>query len=346
MADNPLGDPSERTLTAWLPPGYGRRRKGLPVLFDLAGFTGSGLGRIAWNNFSENVPERLDRLFHERKLPPCLVVFPDCFTALGGNQYINSTAVGAYADYLTRELVPFIDREFKTLASRDHRACYGKSSGGYGAFVHGMKYAHVWGAVASHSGDAGFELVYGHEWPSVLTELQRHRLPKAKDNKAPPVPSASSARRLASGQDDGRIRRFLDAVWDNPRPGGHEIMTLMILAMAATYDPDPKAPNGFRLPVHLDTGERLPKRWQRWMRHDPVELVDDLSHRRALKSLKLMYFDCGWRDQYHIHFGNRQLAAKLSRYRIAHRYLEFDGSHSGVDHRLDTSLPLVVRAIS
>ena len=63
---------------------------------------------------------------------PAIFVFPDCFTSLGGNQYVNSSAIGAYADYLTREIIPFVDREFRTLASRDHRGCFGKSSGGYG----------------------------------------------------------------------------------------------------------------------------------------------------------------------------------------------------------------------
>ena len=62
---------------------------------------------------------------------PVIVVMPDCFTALGGNQYINSSAVGRYADYLLQEIIPFVDREFRTLASRDHRGCFGKSSGGY-----------------------------------------------------------------------------------------------------------------------------------------------------------------------------------------------------------------------
>jgi len=48
---------------------------------------------------------------------PAILVFPDCFTCLGGNQYVNSSAIGRYADYLTQEIVPLVDREFRTLAS-------------------------------------------------------------------------------------------------------------------------------------------------------------------------------------------------------------------------------------
>src|SRR2546425_672782 len=151
LKDNPLGDPHVRKLALWLPPQYdagagrGRGRR-FPVLFDLVGFTGSGLAHVAWKSFSDNVPERAARLVHEGRMGPAILVFPDCFTALGGNQYVNSSAIGRYADYLTRELVPFVDREFRTLASREHRGCFGKSSGGYGAMLHGMKYASSCGA--------------------------------------------------------------------------------------------------------------------------------------------------------------------------------------------------------
>src|SRR5690242_1497710 len=130
LKDNPLGDPHVRKLAVWLPPQYeqaaGRGQgKRFPVLFDLVGFTGSGLSHVGWKNFGENVPERAARLIHERKMAPAILVFPDCFTALGGNQYVNSSAIGPYGDYLVKELVPFVDREFRTLASRDHRGCFG-----------------------------------------------------------------------------------------------------------------------------------------------------------------------------------------------------------------------------
>jgi enterochelin esterase-like enzyme len=180
LKDNRLGDPHVRQLGVWLPPQYdegqarGRGRR-FPVLYDLVGFTGSGLAHTSWKPFSDNVPERTSRLIHEKKMGPTIMVFPDCFTALGGNQYVNSSAIGNYADYLTRELIPFVDREFRTLASRDHRGCFGKSSGGYGAIIHAMKYPEYWGAIADHSGDSYFDFVYWHDWPNTLNELTRFR---------------------------------------------------------------------------------------------------------------------------------------------------------------------------
>jgi hypothetical protein len=345
LAGNPLGDPHVRTLDVWLPPQYDTSKgrglgKRFPVLFDLVGFTASGRAHTAWRNFEENVPERAARLVHEGKLKPVIIVFPDCFTAYGGNQYVNSSAIGRYADYLTRELVPFVDRELRTLAAREHRGVFGKSSGGYGALIHAMKYARYWGAAASHSGDAGFDACYAPDWPATLDELAKHRRPAR-------VPGALDVRAVKKlgydGRDDGRIARFLAHVWATRQPSGAEIHGLTNLAMAATYDADARAPNGFRVPFHLETGERIAQRWRRWLRHDPVHLVS--RHARNLRALRGLYIDCGWRDQWRIHYGNRQLALRLGEHGVPHVYEEFDGTHSGVDYRMDRSLPFLARAL-
>ena len=344
LRGNPLGDPHVRKLAVWLPPQYdGAAGRRFPVLYDLVGFTGSGLSHLNWKPFSENVAERAARLIAERKMPPALLVFPDCFTALGGNQYVNSPALGRYADYLTRELVPFVDREFRTLASRDHRGCFGKSSGGYGSIVHGMKYPETWGAIANHSGDAYFEFVYCADWPNTLNELAKHRAPKQRPGAYDAAKRAGAAG-LGRGFDDGRVKRFLAAVWKKPKLSHAESMAIMNLCMAATYDPHPRAPLGFRLPYNLESGELIPANWARWRAHDPVNLV--AKHTRALRSLRGIYVDCGWRDQFHIHYGTRILSRRLSELGIRHRYEEFDDDHSDIDYRMDVSLPFLAKALS
>ena len=307
------------------------------MLFDLVGFTGSGLAHVNWRPFDENVPERIARLVHDRKMGPCIVVFPDCFTCLGGNQYVNSPAIGRYADYLTRELIPHVDREFRTLAAREHRGCFGKSSGGYGAIIHGMKYAQHWGAIADHSGDAYFDFCYLPDWPRTLNELDRYRKPRRRPGRQAVRP------RRGDGTDDGRIRRFLEAVWSKEKLNDAEVHTLMELAMAATYDPDPRAPCGFRVPFDFYTGELLPRRWAKWLAHDPIRLVG--RYARNLRTLAGIYVDCGWRDQYHLHYGARALSLELARRGIRHVYEEFDDTHSSIDYRMDVSLPFLYRAL-
>ena len=346
LEGNPLGDPHVRLLDVWLPPQYDQARgrglgKRFPVVYDLVGFTGTGRSHTAWRNFEENVPERAARLVHERKMGPLIIVFPDCFTSLGGNQYVNSSAIGNYADYLTRELIPFVDGQLRTLAGREHRGCFGKSSGGYGAMIHAMKYARHWGAIANHSGDAYFDFVYAPDWPNTLDELAKHRRPKLAPGRRNVAAAAAAAG--YDGRDDGRVARFLEHVWGKEKVSGAEVHALMNLAMAATYDADPQAPNGFRLPFNLETGEVLPKRWQQWLRHDPVHLVERYADH--LKTLRGIFIDCGWRDQYRIHYGSRLLSKRLAEHGVAHVYEEFDDTHSGIDYRLERSLPFLWKAL-
>ena len=345
LADNPLGDPACRSFDVWLPPQYdqgagrGRGRR-FPVLYDLAGFTSSGPAHTNWRNFEENIPERVARLVFLKKMRPCLVVFPDCFTAFGGNQYVNSPAIGHYADYLTRELIPFIDAEFRTKASRDHRGCFGRSSGGYGAMIHGMKYSKYWGAIANHSGDAYFDFLYRTDWPNTLNTLAKYRNRQRREGS---INVEREERGADVGYDDGRVARFLRDIWDRSKLAGGEVHCLMNLAMAATYDPDLSAPNGFLLPFNLETGELIPERWRQWLKHDPINLVKRYAHN--LKSLRGVFVDCGWRDQYQMHYGARILSKRLRQAGVEHRYEEFPDTHSRIDYRLDRSLPFLTRAL-
>jgi len=286
------------------------------------------------------VPERAARLVREGRMAPSIIVFPDCFTALGGNQYVNSSAIGAYADYLIDEIVPFVDREFRTRAERDARGCFGKSSGGYGAIIHGMKYPATWGAIADHSGDAYFDFIYWNDWANTLNTLAKYRPRRVRPGR---IDVRAMERGADRGRDDGRVRRFLEAVWAKPKLSGAEAHAIMNLCMAATYDPDPRAPNGFLLPFNLETGEVIPERWRAWLRHDPTRLVT--RYRHHLRTLRGIYIDCGSSDQYQIHYGARILSKRLQAARIAHRYEEFDDNHSDIDYRMDVSLPFLSRAL-
>lgn len=319
LRTNPLGDPYRRELLVYLPPEYDKQpAKRFPVFVDIVGFMGSGAAHLNWKPFDESVPLRLERLVRTKKMGPVIAVFPDCWTRLGGNQYINSPAVGRYADYLIREVVPEVEARFRTFGDPGRRALFGKSSGGYGSIVHAMRYAKHWGAVACHSGDMYFEYCYGHDMPKVLDVLAKHRRDPA---------------------------RFLRSVYGAKKIGYDEGHTLMFLAMAAFYDPDPKAALGFHLPMDLETGEVDARRWSRWLRHDPVRLVEQKSAQKNLRSLKGIYIDCGNEDQYFLHYGARILRKRLKALKIAHRYEEFPDNHSSVDYRMDTSLPWLYRKV-
>src|SRR6476620_7666108 len=170
LKSNMLWDPSVRVVDVYVPAGHDGQ--GLPLLVDLVGFTGSGLAHTNWVGFRENMPERLDRLIGEQSMAPVVVAFPDCFTRLGGNQYVNSASMGAWEDFLLHEMLPLVEQHFGC-GGTGRRGVFGKSSGGYGAITHALRHSDIWAAAACHSGDMGFELCYLPDMPAVLRALAR-----------------------------------------------------------------------------------------------------------------------------------------------------------------------------
>jgi enterochelin esterase-like enzyme len=141
LKGNLFGDPLVRVVDVYMPAGH--NGQGLPLLVDLVGFTSSGLSHTNWVGFRENLPERLDRLIGEQRMPPVVLAFPDCFTRLDGNQYINSASTGAWEDFLLHEMLPAIEQRFGC-GGPGRRGVFGKSSGGYGAITHALRHSDIW----------------------------------------------------------------------------------------------------------------------------------------------------------------------------------------------------------
>jgi S-formylglutathione hydrolase FrmB len=313
LRDNLLGDPAERIVDVYVPAGDAA---GLPLLTDLVGFTAGGPAHTNWSAFRENVPERLDRLIGDGRMPPVAVAFPDCFTRLGGNQYVNSTAMGRWSDFLIEEMLPAVERQFGC-GGAGRRGVFGKSSGGYGAIVHALDHPDVWSAAACHSGDMAFELCYLPDMPDVLRALAR---------------------------EDGSIEAWWSKFESARKPSDSAMKVVNILAMAASYDPDPTQFLGLRLPVTADTCELMPERWRNWLAHDPVVKLQAQSD--ALRGMKGLYIDCGAADQFNLVYGARRFTRRLAELGIDHRYEEFDDNHTAVDYRMDESLPFLAKALA
>lgn len=161
LRENALGDPRERPLWVYVPPGYDDQpERRYPSVYMIQGLTGQ---LDMWRNraaFRRNFPERCDELFASGEAPPCVVVWVDCWTSLGGSQFLDSPGTGRYHTYLCDEVVPFVDERYRTLADAHHRGIAGKSSGGYGAMVTPMLRPDLFGGLATHAGDALFEACY------------------------------------------------------------------------------------------------------------------------------------------------------------------------------------------
>ncbi len=310
LSGNPAGEDARRPLTLIVPKAKSTER--FPVYYCLAPWTSAGRTQTQWEPFKESLIDRVERLTANGLIKPAVFVCPDLYTRFGGSQYINSEYIGPHGDHLVHELIPYIEANYPVIPGKDSRAVFGRSSGGFGALRLALDYPDTFAAVACHSGDMGFELLYRRDLVEFCYALARY-----------------------SGDPDA----YLAAVKKLPKLSGKDVHTLMLLGMAAFYSPNAKA--GFDLPIDPFTGEINLEVWKRWAEHDPVSLIENEEHQKALKALSLLYIDCGNRDQYHLHFGARQLRRKLEKFGVPHKAFEFDDNHSGTAYRYDVSLPMM-----
>ena len=313
LENNALGDPALRETPIYLPPQAGS--ESLPVIYMLVGFTGRPHSLLETHPWKSGVILTLDRAMATGEMPPAIVVMPNAFTRYGGSQYVNSSAVGAYEDHVVQELVPWVDATFPAREGR--RGIIGKSSGGFGALHLGMRHADLFGAVASISGDCHFEYSYATDFLPALRGL---------------IPF------------DGDPARFLAAFEENHELGGDGHATLNLLAMSACYSPNPDSPLGFDLPIDPHTGARVSEVWERWLAFDPVCACEQ--HAEALRSLNLLHLEAGTTDEFHLQFGLRVLAQRLTSLNIEHCHEEFDGGHFGINERYVQLMPRLIDAIS
>jgi S-formylglutathione hydrolase FrmB len=318
LEDNPLGDPAGREIAVWLPPSYATdRARRFPVIYVLAGFSSTGAALFQGTPWQPALDLRLDRLVGGGAMGEVIVVAPDGFNRYGGSQYIDSPASGRYETHLCDEVIPAVDAAFRTTATRTGRALAGKSSGGYGALVLGMHRPALFSALASHAGDAYFELSILPDIPKAYRTLRRH------------------------GGIDGFLHHFDTA----PIRRSEDITTMMMLALGAAYAPDAGAPHGFALPFDQQTGEIVAAVWARFRASDPIELLRLPAHQDALRSMSLVFLDAGNRDEWALDIAARILAERLRGLGVAVEHQEFEDGHMGTAYRYDVSLPKLAAVI-
>jgi S-formylglutathione hydrolase FrmB len=312
LRGNPLGDPHERPLWVYRPPGYDddpARR--YPAVYVIQGYAGQV---VMWANrrpCRQPFPEAADAVFARGEAPPALVVYVDAWTAYGGSQFVDSPGTGRYHSYLCDEVVPWVDQRYRTLPEAGHRAIMGKSSGGFGAMITPMLRPDLFGALATHAGDALYELLY--------------------------IPGFARAARLLRDY-DGDIWRW----WDDFRsrvaftkPADEELF--MLLGVSACFSAGEDGT--VELPFDPATGVLRPAVWQRWLDWDPVRMVP--RYAGAVRSLRAVWIDAGTRDDWFLDLGAEAFRAALREVGVADdliRFELFDATHAGIDYRYPLSL--------
>jgi Putative esterase len=315
LTGNPLEDPAQRPLWVYSAPGTGDDP--VPTVYVIQGYTGQV---DMWNNrtpFELTMIERLDAMFAGVDCPPAIVAFVDAWTTYGGSQFINSSSTGPYMDYLCDEIVPFVDSRYPVLPGRDHRGLTGKSSGGYGAMVVPMLRPDVFGALASHAGDALFDVCY--------------------------LGFGDVARKLRD-KFDGSYDVFFERLaasdhmdWDT---FGEPVE---YYGYASCYSPDPQRPGKALLPFEIATGRIVDDVWEQWLDWDPVRMAP--RHADALRSMRRVYLDAGRSDEYFLDLGAQAFSHELDKLGVEHTLELFEGKHGGLTYRYPGAIRELVLAL-
>ncbi|HZO35084.1 MAG TPA: alpha/beta hydrolase-fold protein [Gaiellaceae bacterium] len=315
LRGNPLGDPHERPLWVWAPEDAARRYPAVYVIQGMLGTVGTWFNVQA---FTESFPDAVERL-----QPDAVVVLVDAFTAVGGSQFVDSPAIGRYHTYLCDELVPFVDARFPTLPEARHRGIQGKSSGGYGAMITPLLRPDLFGALATHAGDALFEHAYQRDF----------------------APAARALRDKYDGSYDAFWRDFRSgrpAFTDKDDP-----VLINAYAMAAAYSP--RDDGTVELPFDVETGELRPEVFERWLAWDPVRMARDPRHAETLRNLRGIWIDSGTSDEYWLDLGAtafRQAVADAGVADDAVHFELFHGRHGGITWRYPLALSWLVERLS
>src|ERR687896_1904988 len=318
LAENPLHDPARGPLYVYRPPGVELDHpRPLPSFYVIQGYTGQ---LDMWFNrtwLEPTMVERIDAMFAAGECSPAIVVFVDCWTSYGGSQFLNSVALGRYQDHLCDEVTAFVDERYPTAADRDRRGLAGKSSGGYGAMVVPMMRPEVFGALASHAGDALFEACY--------------------------LPGFRETARVLRDEYDGSYERFWQDV--RSRPFGTKSYDGTLLndwCMAACYSAE--ADGSVTLPFDVATGRLIPEVWERWLEVDPVRMVPRYAD--TVRSMRAIWLDAGKKDEYYLDNGAVAVSRELDAIGVRHTFELFDGGHMSIGYRYPQALAFLAKALA
>jgi S-formylglutathione hydrolase FrmB len=217
-----------------------------------------------------------------------ILVVPDANNKFHGSFYSSSVTTGDWEDYIATELVSYVDGHYRTLARPESRGLGGHSMGGYGTLRLGMKHADVFSSIYALSPCC---LILGAPQPGN---------------------GPSSAEKIATPEDLSKA----------------DFLTLITLAWAAAWSPDPKKPP-FYLDLPTQDGKPRLDVVGKWVANMPLVFLDQYVY--SLKHLHAIAFDAGTHDEFkQIPVDLVTLDRALNSYNIPHTYETFDGGH--VDH--------------
>ncbi len=152
LEKNLSGDTPDREVSIYLPPGYATDRdRRYPVVYLLHGYADSD---ETWFGAASlyRADAAMNKAFAAGAVRGIILVMPNAFTVFQGSFYSDSVVTGNWEGFIARDLVAYVDRNYRTIPEPRSRGLAGHSMGGYGAFRIGMKHPDVFSGIYIMSG--------------------------------------------------------------------------------------------------------------------------------------------------------------------------------------------------
>ncbi len=135
---------SVRNFAIYLPPDYETSQRSYPVVYLLHG---GGDNQIAWIQYG-NVQRIVDKAIKEDKIEPMIIVMPDAEMTFYMN---NINGNYQYEDFFIKELIPFIEKNYRCRSEKRYRALAGLSMGGFGSLLYALHHPDMFAACSAMS---------------------------------------------------------------------------------------------------------------------------------------------------------------------------------------------------
>ena len=324
LKENILGDPTEQPIYVYLPLGYDGSTKRYPTLYLLHGFTANSSVWINGAYQGMKLQTLMDDSIKNGKVREMIVVAANGSNAYKGSFYTNSPVTGNWEDFIVRDLVTYVDTNYRTIPRAESRGIAGHSMGGYGSVMLGMKHPEI------------FSAVYALSPCCVAMEADMSEANSAWSG----VLQLTSKDQLS-----GPSRSFA------------QFFHTAFIAMSAAFSPNPKrAPFFVDFPFESKSGpchppaegklltktpcvQRNEPVYAKWRSKFPVYIAE--ANKENLKKLRGIFLDYGEREEFeHIRMGVKLLSSTFSELNIPHQFEVYaDGDHGSlIRQRIETRL--------
>lgn len=298
LEGNLEGDPADRDVSVYLPPGYATHKKArYPVLYLLHGYMDNDINWFGPKHAFVDAPKAIDAALANGSAKEMIVVMPSAYTVYMGSMYSNSVTTGNWEKFVTSDLVSYIDSHYRTIPDRISRGLAGHSMGGYGTMRLGMKFPEVYSSIYAMSACCL-------------------------------IPNTDSGREETSEFTQAAAKE--EAIHSAADLANADFGTRADIASAAAWSPNPKNP-----PLFLDLltagGKVQSKVKAQWYANAPLAMLPQYVDN--LKRFRGIAIDVGTKDG--LMANNQLLSERMTLFGVANSFETYDGNHiSGIQDRL------------